>query len=266
MPVESELPAQAVDQEKFHQIDRVVMGEAFAVQNALGRFFDEKIFKLELAARCTQAGLDVRLEEPLRIRHGVFSKIYFLDFIAEKSVPYELKCAEALNGTHQNQLLNYLLLLEWKHGKLVNFRPARVESRFVSTSLSRIDRTSFEVHDEFWIELNGADRLLKNRLIDLLADLGLCLDLCLYRDALACLMNDVSPGRQNIEIFSAGRVLGTHSMCLLDNTTAWHISTMESPSESYRRHLQQLLCHTRLSRMHWINLGQKAVSFLSLQK
>lgn len=266
MPVESVLPTDAVDQEIFHQIDRLVMGEAFAVQNSLGRFFDEKIYKMELAAKCAQAGLDVRIEEPLRIRHGAFSKIYFLDFIVEKSVPYELKCAEALNGSHQNQLLNYLLLLDWKHGKLVNFRPARVESRFVSTSLNRIDRTSFEIHDDSWLELNEADRVLKKRFIDLLADLGLCLDVSLYREALVCLLADVSPGRQNIEILSTGRVLGTHPMCLLDNETAWHISTMGSPSESYKLHLHKLLCHTRKSRLHWINLGQKSVSFISLKK
>jgi GxxExxY protein len=266
MPVESGLPAGAADQETFHKIDRVVMGEAFVVQNSLGRFLNEKIFKMELADRCDQAGLDVRLEEPLKVRHGPFSKIYFLDFIVEKSIPYELKCAEALSGSHQNQLLNYLLLLEWKHGKLLNFRPARVESRFVSTSLNRCDRTSFEIHEESWIESNEADRLLKKRFIDFLADLGLCLDVSLYREALVCLMNDFSPGRQNIEILSAGRVLGTHSMCLLDDETAWHISTIGFPSESYGSHLRQLLCHTRLSRLHWINLGHNVVSFLSLKK
>jgi len=266
MPVESVLPAGAIDQETFHKIDRMVTGEAFAVQNALGRFFDEKVFKLELANRCAQAGLDVRIEEPLRIRHGSFTKNYFLDFIVENAVLYELKCVEALIGAHQNQLLNYLLLLQWKHGKLLNFRSPRVESRFVSTSLSRIDRTSFEIHEESWIESNEGDSLLRKRFVDFLEDLGLCLDVSLYREALLSLMGDISPGRQDVEIRSNGRVLGTHSMCLLDDRTAWHISTMACPSESYNRHLHQLLSHMSLNRLHWINLGQKVVSLMSLKK
>ena len=266
MPVDCDLPVVAVDQEAFHAIDRLVMGEAFAVQNSLGRLFDERIYKMELAARCALAGLDVRLEEPLRVHHGDFFKIYFLDFVVERSVPYELKCVEALNGAHQNQLLNYLFLLDWNHGKLLNFRPALVESRFVSTSLNARYRTSFSIDEESWMESTGADRLLKQRVLDLIADIGLYLDVFLYREALLFLMSDVSAGRQDIEICSHGRVLGTHSLCLLDDQTAWHLSTMESAFESYKHHLLQLFSHTNLQKLHWINLGHGTINFRTLKK
>jgi hypothetical protein len=162
--------------------------------------------------------------------------------------------------------LNYLFLLDWNHGKLLNFRSALVESRFVSTSLNVRNRTSFSIDEDSWKGSTDSDRLFKQRVLDLIADIGLWLDVFLYREALLFLMSDVSMGRQDIEICSHGRLLGTHSLCLLDAQTAWHLSTMESASESYKHHLLQLLSHTNLQQLHWINLGHGTIKFRTLKK
>ena len=98
MPIVCDLPSEAVDQERFHEIDRTVMGQAFAVHNELGRFFDEGVYQLELSKRCGQVGLCTQREIPIAVSHLDFSKTYYLDLVVEGSVVYELKAFDALAG------------------------------------------------------------------------------------------------------------------------------------------------------------------------
>lgn len=266
MPIVCELSAEAVDQERFHEIDRAVMGQAFAVHNRLGRFFDEGIYQLELSKRCSQVGLGAELEIPMTVSHRDFSKTYYLDFVVEGTVAYELKAVDALGGSHHKQLLNYLLLLGWRHGKLVNFRPPSVESRFVSTTLNHSDRALFDVIDSEWRNSAQEDELLKNRALGLFHDLGLFLEASLYREALLHLMQKDSPGLQDIEILCEDRSLGFHRMCLLNPGTAWHLSAVRDHQETYELHLTRLLNHTLLERLHWINLSNHRVILKTLQK
>ena len=51
MAVECGVPVISIDQERFHEIDRIVMGHSFALQNEMGRFFDERIYQEELSSR-----------------------------------------------------------------------------------------------------------------------------------------------------------------------------------------------------------------------
>lgn len=208
MPVVCDLPAKAVDQERFHEIDRAVMGQAFAVHNDLGRFFDEGVYQFELSKRCTQVGLAAQLEVPVTVSHQNFSKTYSLDLVVEGSVAYELKTVDALGGSHHKQLLNNLLLLGWRHGKLVNFRTPSVESRFVSTTLEPRDRALFDVKDREWVNSAPEDDLLKKQGLELFHDLGLFLEVALYREALLRLMQKDSLGLQNVEILRENRSLG----------------------------------------------------------
>ena len=80
MGVECGVPVVLIDQERFHEIDRIVMGQSFAIQNEMGRFFDERIYQEELLRRCSDAGISVQREVLLRISHRNFHKDYFLDF------------------------------------------------------------------------------------------------------------------------------------------------------------------------------------------
>jgi hypothetical protein len=59
MPVEYAAVPVAMGQEEFHAIDRIVMGEVFAMHISMGRFFDERIYQEELAHRCANIGLEV---------------------------------------------------------------------------------------------------------------------------------------------------------------------------------------------------------------
>ena len=150
MPVECGVEIKPVGQERFHAIDRVVMQHVFAIHNTLGRFCDERIYQEDLAQRCQTDGLEVHREVLLCALYQGFAKPHYLDMLVERGVIYELKAVEALNRSHQKQLINYLLLAGLHHGKLVNFRLGSVESRFVSTRLERQDRIPFRLADDAW--------------------------------------------------------------------------------------------------------------------
>lgn len=73
----------------------------------------------------------------IQVEHKDFRKLYFLDMLTNEAGIYELKATVALNNNNDRQLINYLLLAGLHHGKLINFGPASVEYRFISTSLTQ---------------------------------------------------------------------------------------------------------------------------------
>ena len=81
------------------------------IHNEMGRFWDEKIYRNELADRCQKAGFDqVATEVPIHVSYQDFNKLYSVDLLIDNAVIYELKTAKALTDEHQNQALNYLFI------------------------------------------------------------------------------------------------------------------------------------------------------------
>lgn len=266
MPVESGVEVRTIDQERFHALDKVVMRHVFNIHNELGRFCDERVYQEELARRCRTEGFEVHRELPFRAVYQGFSKTYYLDLLVNRGVIYELKAVEALNHTHQMQLINYLLLVGLSHGKLVNLRPTSVESRFVSTSLCHQDRITFRLADSGWKGNDPMSHQLHKTLRALLEDWGAFLDANLYREALLSFLNGPGAGVQPIDIEVNSRVVGTQKMCMLNAETAWHLYCVRQDLASYETHLLRLLRHTRLDKMHWINLNQRDVTLKTLAR
>ncbi len=264
MPVECQVEFNPLGQEQFHDVDRVVMRQVFDIHNTLGRFCDEQAYQAELAHRSRAAGLTVHQEVLLGPQHRDFAKSYYLDLLIDRGVIYELKAVEALSPSHEKQLINYLLLAGIHHGKLVNFGSGSVESRFVSTRLRFEDRTEIDWNDEEWSGDDQGSRQLRKDLAGLLADWGAFLDVSLYREALVHFHNGPGAGVQAVEIEIGGRVIGTQKMCLLNQSTAWHLSAIRQHQPSYERHLLRLLRHTHLQRLHWINLHHHTVMLKTL--
>jgi len=261
MPVNSQVDIHLIEQECFHAIDRVVMGHAFDIHNAMGRFLDERIYQEELARRCRASGFTVFQEVPVRVSHRDFNKPYYLDMLVEHGVIYELKAADGMTGATTQQLINYLMLCGLRHGKLVNFRPASVASRFVSTRIDRQERMNFRlIADEY---RDGTDRVRKT-LAALLADWGAFLDVHLYREALLHFLRGPESGIRPVPIEVGGQTVGTHKMCLLNSKTAWHISAVRHHLHDYEIHITRLLLHTRLESIHWINFDHQNITIKTL--
>lgn len=146
----------ALTPDDFKTRDYRIMGHAFACQNELDRFCDEGVYETDLAARLRADGFhDVYTQEPVAVTHGDSSKTYFLDLLADGGL-YELKCALCLTGEHQAQLLNYMLLLGLRCGKLLNFGPDRVEAQLIVTGLTPEVRRRFTVDTTRWQEIAPA--------------------------------------------------------------------------------------------------------------
>src|SRR5258708_3812544 len=156
MPVSIPVPIRRISQAEFSDISFQVMRHIFAIHNDIGRFFDEKIYKRELAYRMP----GVRLGTPIDVSFDSFQKRYFIDVLVGQGAAFEFKAVDAISGRHRAQLLNYLLLCGLAHGKLINVRPSDVQHEFVNTHWRQADRIDFEVQTIDWNSaLPGAARL-----------------------------------------------------------------------------------------------------------
>jgi GxxExxY protein len=107
-----------------------VIGCAFAVSNALGAGFLEKVYENALALELAGAGLAVEQQKPLQVRYRdrVVGE-YFADLCVEDQLIVELKCVRSLEEIHAAQCLNYLKATRIHTALLLNFQAPKVEIR-----------------------------------------------------------------------------------------------------------------------------------------
>lgn len=265
MPVECSVEIRAIGQERFHTLDIMLMGIAFELQNTLGNLCDEQIYQSEFSHRCNDLGIHCQREVEVRVIRGSFVKSYFLDLLIDHGLIYEFKTVQALAPIHHSQLINYLLLTGTCHGKLVNFRPKSVESRFVSTRMNRDDRMSYRLAEATW-RCNPESTRLKAALAELLADWGAFLDINLYREALLHLMDGPECGVFPVPIQIGNRAVGHQNMCMLNPEQAWHLSAVRINQCVHEIQIRRILQHTPLTSIHWINLNHRDITLKTLQK
>lgn len=249
-------------QDEFHAIDRIVTGFAFDIHNEYGRFCDEKIYQEILAQKCYQSAIEAKREVEISLSYKNFRKTYKIDLLVDNGVIYELKAVKALNGAHKQQLINYLLLLGIRHGKLLNFGAASVECEFVSTSLSIKERYEFSVNDTKWENATSRCSDFKELLIGLLQEWGLFLDRALYQEAMIHFLGDktLTP----VEIHYNGEVVGTQKIALLDSKTAFHISTIPTATRGYEKNIERLIKNTKIKTIQWVNLNHHKIQFKTI--
>ncbi|MEA2012300.1 MAG: GxxExxY protein [Verrucomicrobiota bacterium] len=190
-----------INQNQFHEIDYLVMGQVYEIHNELGRFCNEDIYQTQLSILCKNIGLKVEKEIPIHIIYKNFRKTYFLDLVVENSIIYELKTVEKLNEFHQNQLINYLLLTNVRHGKLINFTPLSVEYKFVSTSLDFQSRKRFSINNKNFEDRDSESAMLLNILTELLNNWGVFLDINLYNEALVFFLGGSEKVIHSVDIY-----------------------------------------------------------------
>ncbi len=261
MPIECSLPIAVISQDAFHKVDERMVGHAFAIHNQFGRLLDEVVYKAELAERCAGDGMEVLSEVRVRVKHRGFEKDYFIDLLLEGSTIVEVKAAKETLKAHEGQGINYLLLAGTRHGSLVNFRPARVARRFLSTRLTKDTRRQFETREVLWPG-DGRHEELRGCVVDLCRDIGLGLDLPLYREAIGSLTGSM---RNLVRLKYAGSVIGHHEMPLLTEDVGVAVTALDDV-EDFSTHLARLLNMTTLSGVAWVNLRLGEVRFEHLRR
>lgn len=266
MPILLPFKFRQLSEIEYRDLDYEVMGHAFACQNDLGRLCAESAYQRDLMARLEVAGWGpLRMEQPIQLVHGRFVKRYELDLVVQDAAIYELKAVASLLSEHVGQLLNYLLLTGQRHGKLINFRSAKIQTKFVNRVVTEEQRRSIAVFDAGWRPVSAQCERLRSLMIELLEDWGGHLEISAYRDALIhsfggerCLAQ-VPMRRGDIQ-------LGLHLWPLISPTCAFRLTALSTEVQQYRVHLQKMLSLTSLAGIQWINLNQQRCEFCTIDR
>lgn len=259
MPIRLGAKIRRLSQAEFGEIAYEVMREAFNIHAELGRLFDEKIYQRALAARLPGALTGV----PIEVAFDGFSRTYCLDLLVGDGAMFELKAVEALAPRHRGQLLNYLLLADAAHGKLMNFRTERVEHEFVNSSLHRAERMRFTVDDRRWEDVD--DGCLKERMIALMRDWGAGLDIALYEAAASYFCGRAEMPFDEVEIWMPDRSIGLQMVPMAGPSIGMRISALdEAGCAAFEGHLRCFLGHARLRGIQWMNITPRTVQFATV--
>jgi len=264
MPLVPLHPIRRRSQDDFHQLDYKVMAVAFEIQNDLGRIYDEVVYKRELGYRLAKAGIEVAREFAIRAQHADFERSFFIDLLVDQGVVYEAKTAATLNDAHRSQVLNYLFLTDTQHGKLVNFRPVKVEHEFVSTQLTLAARRDIQFVDHDWLRVNSESLRLRELVAGLLTDWGAFLSLEAYRDALIHFFGGTAEVCRETELILAGRVVGAHRVNVIAPDTILALSAISYDLDGMRQQLLKLLRLTRYSYLQWVNIHSQTIRLTTL--
>jgi len=117
--------------EREYELDDVaktVIGAAYAVSNALGCGFLEKVYQRAMACEMVQRGLIVKPNASFSIYYrGQNIGEYVADLVVDDRIIVELKCVDTFVAEHMAQCLNYLKASDMKLALLINFQKPRVE-------------------------------------------------------------------------------------------------------------------------------------------
>ena len=234
-----------------------VMTHVFAIHNEFGRFFEESIYKRELARR--MGGIE--LEVPVEITFGDYRKTYFLDVLASGCAIFEFKAVDTLSDRHRSQLFNYLMLCDLPHGKLFNVRTEEVKHEFANAVMPSDVRRRFDVDEVDWSEFGPVP--IREWFTGFVRDVGTGLDVSLYEDALMSHLGGEEVVERRIEVKSQDVVIG-HQTLRFSGPAVWKITTLNEQIEQFVAHAQRLLKHCSLPAMQWINVARDRLTFRTL--
>ncbi len=265
MPISYPIEVRDLSRAEFDERDQVVMGCAYATQNALGRLCDEQVYENDLALRLRLAGWqNVHTQVPVTVNHGTFEKIYRLDLVVDHAL-YELKTVRALLGEHDSQVLHYAMLLGVGHGKLLNFRSSRVQGKLRFNALSQERRHCLQLDETNWHPLSNLCVQLKSHCQNLLHDWGAFLDFRLFNEALIHFCGGEERCLRRVPVKRAGHELGTHRLQCHDEGACFVVTAMTENASAYEDHLTRLLSATGMRGIQWMNLNNNQVSFRTIQ-
>lgn len=239
-------------QNDFAAIAHEVVGAAFAIYNDLGRLFEEAVYQKALAE---VFGARADIEASILVEFLGFHKTYRRDFVVDDWAVFELKTVESLNREHEAQLLNYLFLTEQSHGKLINFRAASVEHRFVNALQSLRERQQFDV--------DSKGSLLEEILLPFVREFGTGLAISLYVE----FVNHFSLEERALQVFRGNIPVAKSKFVVLNENAIFKITSLnEERVQSYRHNLTHQLRSLDIREIQWANIRRGFISFETISK
>lgn len=261
MPMTCRFSLPRLSDEQMGPLDYEVMKHAFASHTARGRFCDESVYQNDLAQRLNDAGILADIEVPIVLSFRDFETTMRMDLLVERRAIYELKTVETLTSTHEGQCLAYLFMTNATRGKLINFRPKSVESRFVNTSRTTSERQQFDFDPS---EFTGDSTLLRV-VTELVEDWGTGLSASVYRKAILHCAGDEKAGERMLPMVTGGKSLGNQRFHLLSDDTALGVTTYSDDTKANGLELQKLMSISPLSQFHWVNIAHDRVQLSTVR-
>ena len=124
-----------LDENQMSQLTEKVIQCAFAVSNALGCGFLEKVYENALAHELRKAGLKANQQHSITVYYdGVAVGEYAADLLVEGVLLLELKAIKEFDDIHLAQCLNYLKATDLRLCLLMNFGKPKLEFRRIVNS------------------------------------------------------------------------------------------------------------------------------------
>lgn len=110
------------DKAYFDALAETIVGSAYKVGRVLGCGFLEKVYENSLAIELSEAGLNVRQQQPIKVHYqDQIVGEYFADIVVEDDIIIELKAVKTIENVHFAQCQNYLKATRKKLGLVINF-------------------------------------------------------------------------------------------------------------------------------------------------
>lgn len=260
MPINCPISTKRVSQDEFKQLANEVMHHVFAIHNEFGRFFDEAIYKKELADR--MSGVD--LEVAVTVTHGTFSKTYYVDVLVNCSGLFEFKTTDAIHPRHRGQTLNYLLLLDLGHGKVINVRPEWVGHEFVNCPNRLRELRNPTLFEQRWDGAIAGTEMFRSRLTRLIGDWGVGLETSLYEEAVTHFLGGEEKVLLPVPVMGRNGQLADQRMRMAAPDVAFKITGLLERTDEFETHARKLMQHTTLKAVLWANITQESITFTTL--
>ncbi len=250
---------------KFRTIAYAVVDAAFNVHQRYGRLFGERTYAAELVDQCRREGLSqIETEVPIRVIHGSFEKLYYVDLLIEGGALFELKAAEAINSSHWNQTLNYLYLADLNRAKIISFRGDQVIHKFVSTRVTRANRLDYTVNTSRWRDLCNEDQMLFELVTSLLADWGSFLSISLYQEAVTHFFGGNDIVVRLLPVFRDGKQVSKQHVRLHGPQVAFAMTAFSERLDVVEFHVRRFMKPLKLKGIQWINIFRHDIQFVTL--
>lgn len=262
MPISVNAPLRQISQDEFRDISYEIMRRVFAVHNELGPFFDESIYQSVIESEIGNARTEIRIDVTIRD----FCKKYFIDLLVDDAAVFEFKDVSKLSDKHRAQLLNYLLLSQLPHGKLINVRSETVEHEFVNTSLKHADRSQFQVDVSRWNDRFERASFVRECFLDMLDHWGTSLSVSLYSDALTHFLGNGCDEIQTTEIQWNDRCIGHQPVSLVTPVAAFQVTGIGDSTQlaRFENHIRRFLAATTLECFFWLNVSIRRIKLQTI--
>jgi GxxExxY protein len=261
MPIIRSIDTNRISQEEFGRLAYEVKGHVIDIHNDFGRFFDEKIYKKELADRF----YGVELEVPVTVVFGSFSKTYYLDVLVHRGGLFEFKAAELIHSRHRSQTLGYLLLFDLAHAMIFNLRPEMLGSEFVNCHQRLADLRNPALDTaRFDSRIPGA-AFFHDTLKAMVNDWGAGLDIGLYEEGLTHLLGGEEKVNVPVPVIGSKGHLGDQKFRMLAPDVGFKLTALAEDENNFESHARRLLEHTTLRAIHWANMRNGKITFTTLQ-